>query len=87
MLTGALTMETTWQANEDDGARAASGAGPTQSSFLGKQFALYKSLRLLGYYESPGEAFAAGIAQFPDGTFSIQDVARGQQPPELRSSS
>lgn len=43
-----------------------------------KPYALYKSLRLLGYFDSPAEAFEAGIARFPDGAFSIQEVARGQ---------
>ncbi|HEY0445057.1 MAG TPA: hypothetical protein VGD19_01245 [Allosphingosinicella sp.] len=49
----------------------------TQLRLVGKPYALYKSLNLLGYFDSPGEAFAAGISQFPDGAFSIQEVGRG----------
>ena len=49
----------------------------TQLRLPPKPYALYKSLRLLGYFDSPGEAFVAGVAQFPDGAFSIQETARG----------
>ena len=49
----------------------------TALNLPGKPYALYRRMALLGYYDSPGEAFAAGIAEFPDGGFSIQEVGRG----------
>ena len=64
------------QANDGGGGRSHTES-TAQPRLPVKPYALYKSLRLLGYFDSPGEAFAAGIAQFPDGAFSIQEVARG----------
>lgn len=58
----------------------------TALNLPGKPYALYRQLALLGYYDSPGEAFAAGIAEFPDGAFSIQEVrsgSLGSLPPSL----
>jgi hypothetical protein len=63
------------QANDGGGGRS-NGDSTTQLRLPVKPYALYKSLRLLGYFDSPGEAFVAGIAQFPDGAFSIQEVHR-----------
>lgn len=51
----------------------------------GKPYALFRHLALLGYFETPGEAFAAGLAEFPDGGFSIQEVGRGGFPSEPAS--
>jgi hypothetical protein len=67
------------QANDGGGGRSNTDC-TTQLRLPVKPYALYKSLRLLGYFDSPGEAFAVGIAQFPDGAFSIQEVNR-QEPP------
>jgi hypothetical protein len=63
------------QADDGGGGRFDSDI-TTQLRLPVKPYALYKSLRLLGYFDSPAEAFAAGIAQFPDGAFSIQEVYR-----------
>lgn len=38
------------------------------------QYALIKSLKIIGFYDGPGEALRAGLAQFPDKLFSIQQV-------------
>jgi hypothetical protein len=63
------------QAKDGGGGRIDSDS-TTQLRLAVKPYALYKSLRLLGYFDTPGEAFAAGLAKFPDGTFSIQEVDR-----------
>ena len=52
----------------------------TALNLPGKPYALFRSLALLGYFATPGEAFAAGIAEYPDGGFSIQEVGRGGFP-------
>lgn len=70
-------MDIARQANDGGGGRS-QDESTTQLRLPVKPYALYKSLRLLGYFDSPGEAFAAGISQFPDGAFSIQEVARGR---------
>lgn len=55
----------------------------TALNLPGKPYALFRRLSLLGYFATPGEAFAAGIAEFPDGGFSIQEVGRGGFPQEM----
>ena len=52
----------------------------TALNLPGKPYALFRRLALIGYYASPGEAFAAGMAEFPDGGFSIQEIGRGGFP-------
>lgn len=54
----------------------------TALNLPGKPYALFRRLVLLGYFATPGEAFAAGMAEFPDGGFSIQEVGRGGFAPE-----
>jgi hypothetical protein len=49
----------------------------TALNLPGKPYALFRRLALIGYYATPGEAFAAGMAEFPDGGFSIQEIGRG----------
>ncbi len=46
----------------------------TQLNLPGKPYALYRQFALLGYFDTPGEAFAAGMAEFPDGAFSIEEL-------------
>ena len=52
----------------------------TALNLPGKPYALFRHLALLGYFATPGEAFAAGLAEYPDGGFSIQEVGRGGFP-------
>lgn len=37
-------------------------------------YALLHDARVIGFFESVGEAYRAGLAQFPDELFSIQQV-------------
>ena len=55
----------------------------TALNLPGKPYALFRSLALLGYFATPGEAFAAGITEYPDGGFSIQEVGRGGFPQDV----
>ena len=59
----------------------------TALNLPGKPYALFRRLALLGYFETPGEAFAAGLAEFPDGGFSIQEVGRGGFAPDAMPTS
>ena len=45
------------------------------------QYALLKSAALVGFFDGPGEAYRAGLAQFPDEIFSLQEVT--DQPVDL----
>ncbi len=45
-----------------------------------KPYALFRPLERLGYFATPGDAFAAGMAQYPDGGFSIMEIGRGGFP-------
>lgn len=45
------------------------------------QYALLKSSALVGFFDGPGEAYRAGLAQFPDEIFSLQEVT--DQPVDL----
>ena len=38
------------------------------------EFALLRSKRIVALYPGPGEAYRAGLAQFPDEIFSVQEV-------------
>lgn len=38
------------------------------------QDALMRDGRIVDYFDSPGEAYRAGLERFPDGIFSIQEV-------------
>ena len=38
------------------------------------KLALMRDGAIVGYHGSPGEAYRAGVEQFPDGVFSIQEV-------------
>lgn len=38
------------------------------------EYAVLRSQTVLGFYESPGEAFRAALADFPDRIFSIQQI-------------
>ena len=38
------------------------------------QFALLKARKIIGFFPGPGEAYRAGLAQFPDELFSLQEV-------------
>ena len=38
------------------------------------EYALLRSREIVGFYENPGQAFAAGREKFADGIFSIQEV-------------
>lgn len=38
------------------------------------EFALLKNRRIVGLFQGPGEAYRAGLAQFPDEVFSVQEV-------------
>lgn len=38
------------------------------------ELALMRDGRIIGYFDRPGDAHRAGMAQFPDGIFSIQEV-------------
>ena len=49
------------------------------------EFALLKNKRIVGLHPGPGEAYRAGLAQFPDGLFSIQEVE--DRPAEMGLSS
>jgi hypothetical protein len=45
------------------------------------QYALLKSECIVGFYDGPGTAYRAGLAQFSDRLFSVQEVT--DQPVEL----
>jgi hypothetical protein len=45
------------------------------------QYALLKSAVVVGFFDGPGEAYRAGLAQFPDEIFSLQEVT--DQPVDL----
>ena len=45
------------------------------------KFALLKSARVIGFFDSPGEADRAGWTRYSDGLYSIQQVT--PQPVEL----
>lgn len=38
------------------------------------QVALMRDGKIVGYFDKPGDAYRAGLGQFPDGIFSIQEV-------------
>ena len=38
------------------------------------EYALIKACELIGFFDSPGEAYRAGLARYEDGVFSIQEV-------------
>jgi hypothetical protein len=47
------------------------------SEFLDQQegrYALLRQCNIIGFFDAPGEADAAGYQKFPDGIFSIQQV-------------
>lgn len=54
----------------------------TALNLPGKPYALFRHLALHGYFATPGEAFAFGMTEFPDGGFSIQEVGRGGFDPQ-----
>jgi len=41
------------------------------------EYALLRAQKVVSFFESPAKAALAGHAQFPDGVFSIQQVAQG----------
>lgn len=38
------------------------------------EFALLRAKKIVGFFPGPGEAYRAGLAQFPDELFSLQEV-------------
>ena len=38
------------------------------------EYALLRSKAIVAFFDGPGEAYRAGLAQFPDEVFSIQEV-------------
>ena len=47
------------------------------SQFLAEypgKYALLRSQKIVGFYNGPGEAYRAGLTQFPDEIFSCQKV-------------
>ena len=38
------------------------------------ELALMRDGRIIAYFDEPGDAYRAGLARFPDGIFSIQEV-------------
>lgn len=45
------------------------------------EYALIRSRKIIGFYAGAGEAYRAGLEQFPDEIFSIQEVT--EQPVDL----
>jgi hypothetical protein len=45
------------------------------------EFALIRHKKLVGFYPGPGEAYRAGLAEYPDELFSVQEVE--DRPAEL----
>jgi hypothetical protein len=38
------------------------------------EYALMRDEKIVEFFEKPGDAYRAGVEQFPDGIFSIQEV-------------